>query len=283
MKKSILSFILFMIFINMNSQTYTAGTAYSQYHDINPDQQMHYVYFPLTHQIYDLNVFGDTTKEIEFVADGSSSPGGSSAYINIKSLDPHVFILMGRLDSVYDSTSTSWLVTNVAKPLHMGEVINSPSANWVSGMLYLTDNSASFGWSKHVNDFVASGDIYIGLKYQSGSTTTYGWLRVAFPAADSAFVKDFAFPGAVGIEENAIEKMKVYPNPVTHVINIENGNRDIQRIELMNLTGDLLDLKYDTYSSIIQLNLNDDIPPGCYFLKCYSEKNIMVKQIIKVE
>src|SRR6476620_2188715 len=98
--------------------------------------------------------------------------------------------MMGRLDSVYAPGSSSWVVTKIAKPLSAGDQVNAGAAMWDNSMLYLTDHSGHNGGNKNVNDWVA-GDKYLALKYQSGATITYGWLRVQCPSEDSCYVKDF--------------------------------------------------------------------------------------------
>src|ERR1051325_5035768 len=135
MKQILLIACLYCLFQNANGQTYSAGNHLDYYTNLNPDTLMHYTLFPYVHQIYDVAVF-PPSPGVEFIADGSTSSGGTSAYINIHSLDAHVYVSVLRLDSVYDTTSSSWLVTTVAKPLNAGDTINTSGTVWDNGLLY---------------------------------------------------------------------------------------------------------------------------------------------------
>jgi hypothetical protein len=264
------------------SQTFTAGTMYPQYTDINPDQLMYYVYFPYIHLDYNIDMFSPAGDEIQVTSDGASSSGGSSAYINIKCLSPDVYVSMGRLDSVYDSTSTSWLVTKVAKPLNAGDPINSSGAVWVNAMQYISDHSASFGWMKDVNDWIG-GDKYVGVKYMGTAGTWYGWIRLQCFKKDSCYVKDFssAMTG-VGVGEIAGEQMTVYPNPVKDAIYLDKTDAaafDVNKLRLTDLAG--REIKFNTEIAVDRVKLvTAELADGCYLLNYTDERSSWSRKII---
>ena len=191
MKKLLLPILLGSYF-NVNSQVYNAGTAFSVYNDINPDTLINYS-FPYTNETYGISVFGNSSNDIELTAHGAASSGGSDAYIKVTSLNPNVYVLFGRWDSVqYMSAPYNWNVTKVAKPLNQNDPINTNGAIWKNDTLYLTDHSGHSGGNKNVNDWIG-GNKYLGIKYQNGSIIKYGWIRLQCTAEDSCYVKDFSY------------------------------------------------------------------------------------------
>jgi hypothetical protein len=280
-KKLLLLFFGYCFCQNVSGQAYNAGTIFFNHTDINPDSLMHYVFFPYTHQVVDLTVFGNNP-EIEFVADGSSSPGGTSAYINIRSLDTNVFISFGRLDSVYDSTSSSWLVTKVAKVLNAGDLINSQGAVWDNSMLYISDHSGSFGWTKDVNDWIGA-DRYIGLKYDDGNIVAYGWIKVGCVHEDSCYVREFSSTPIVlgGVAEAANNKMLLYPNPFRSFFTISfDPLIPIDEINIYDITGSCILKKKCTNRLAEEIDLTDQ-EAGIYLLQVTYKEGTRYQKIIK--
>jgi hypothetical protein len=278
MKRAILFLFLSSIPYFGKCQVYTAGSALPVYVNINPDTVMHYVYFPYTTQIYDLNVFGNL--KMEFMAKGSSSSGGSIALINVKPLDPHVFISFGRLDSIFDSTSTSWLVTKVAKPLLQGDPINDPTAVWDNTLQYLTDKSASFGWTKNVTDWVG-GDKYLGLKYQNGNATGYGWIRVQCPDADSCYIKDVSYATfTTGLKELDKDKLAIFPNPTQTKFTVSvDPFLKVEELCVYNINGKCVWRNKSTSSNQVVDLANQ--PNGVYFLQLRTLNGFLTHKIVK--
>jgi hypothetical protein len=251
-----------------NSQSYNAGTPLTTYVDIVPDSLLNYVVAPYTHETYSLNIFGDQLNDIELVAHGAVSSGGSGAYISIKSLNPNVYISFGRFDSVFVPATSNYYVTKVAKPLAGGEQINASSASWDNSTLYLTDQSGSGGGNKNVTDFVG-GDKYLGLKFQNGGSADYAWIRVQCTSEDSCYVKDFSSTSTLaGIKEIKSSKLSFYPNPFKDHIqlkHIDHGAIDITNIKLLNVCGAEVNVSYETKGDDLRINTGE-LANGCYFL-----------------
>lgn len=277
MKKLILLPSLILASFQVNAQSINAGTHLSMYSDIVPDSLMNYTVAPYTNEVYGLNLFGSAANDIEFTAHGAVSSSGSSAYISITSLDPNVFISEGRLDSVFTISSSTWNVTKIAKPLTMGQQINTSGAVWDNTTLYLTDHSGSGGGNKDVNDFIG-GDKYIVLKYQSGSTTTYGWIRVGCVSEDSCYIKEYSSgSSSVGISENVKTSFSVYPNPSNGVFTLKGSNLnavDQQSITLKNICGEAVKFSMEEGSSSLIFTMDPALPNGYYFLQ-YSENGVL--------
>lgn len=284
MKKLLLFPFLIGSSLSVSSQILNAGDMFPEYQDINPDTLLNYVVVPFTNEVYSLDLFGDSNNDIQFTARGSISSGGSDAFISVASLDPNVYIRMGRLDSVYAPGTSSWVVTRIAEPLGTGQQINTASAAWDNTTLYLTDHTGHDGANKNVNDWVG-GDRFMGLKYQGGSTVYYAWLRINCPSEDSCYLKDYAVAGTVGIEEKAKVEAAVYPNPLNdhfYLKNIDPGTFDITKLKLKDLFAKEVKFSCEIKGNNIKIDPDPALPNGCYVLE-YSSGNIsFAKKLIKI-
>jgi hypothetical protein len=279
MKRILLIALAYSLFFNANGQFYNAGTPFQYYFDINPDTLLHYTLFPYTHQLYDLGIFSPSAG-VRFVADGAVSSGGTSAYISVRALDANIYLSVGRLDSVFDSTSTSWLVTTVAKPLNAGEPINAAGTVWDNSLLYISDHSASFGWAKNINDWIGS-DKYLGLKYDDGSTVYYGWIRLQCVSEDSCYVKEYSYSSSVaGIAETETGNVLIFPNPVTSKFTVYfNGNFSVEAMEVYDMTGKCI-LKRSPINAKEEIDISAE-PAGIYFLQARAKNAALSLKIIK--
>jgi hypothetical protein len=275
MKKLILIPSLIFLSSQLNAQV-NAGTMLSSYTDINPDSLMNYTVAPYTHETYGLNIFGDAAADIEFTAHGAVSSGGSAAYISVISLNPDVSLRFGRLDSVYSPGSSSWIITDIAKPLNAGEQINSSAATWETTQLYLTDHSGSGGGNKNVNDWIGA-DKYLGMKYENG------WVRIQCPTEDACYVKDFSSGNtSVGITEIAETGVFVFPNPAREKVTLTFANvvPEAASFKLYDLYSRQLDISLDRTAHSVILGTSE-LAPGCYVL-CYElEGKLYSKRIMK--
>ncbi|KGL59105.1 T9SS type A sorting domain-containing protein [Polaribacter sp. Hel1_85] len=73
---------------------------------------------------------------------------------------------------------------------------------------------------------------------------------------------------------------KIYPNPVLDNLNFTiNNNLNIEKVEIIGITGKLIKVSHLINNSISTQNLKN----GIYFVKIYSDKGITTKKIIKSE
>ncbi|GGF01283.1 hypothetical protein GCM10011518_08410 [Flavobacterium limi] len=77
-------------------------------------------------------------------------------------------------------------------------------------------------------------------------------------------------------EEAASAKLTLYPNPVLSELNIDS-DKAIQKVEVYNLTGALVNAQQGNNNSIDMSNLAN----GSYLVKVYTETNVTAKIIIK--
>jgi hypothetical protein len=285
MKNLILSFLL-GAFLKTGAQIYNAGTMFSIYYDITPDTLLNYVSTPYTNETFSLNLFGDASNDIELSAHGAVSSGGSSDYLRVRSLNPNVFIMFGRWDSVFVIADSNWDITKVAKPLNYGDPINPLNAVWESSTLYLTDHSGHGGGNKNVNDWIG-GDKYLALKYTGQSPPNYGWLRVRCTTEDSCYVKDLSHTPvttgtiATGISETSPSETMVWPNPSTGIFylkNIDISSFDESRLRLTDLIGRNVEFAFEVKEGDIKIEISS--ARGCYFLHYFSEGSRLTKKLI---
>ncbi|MAL59609.1 MAG: hypothetical protein CMC14_06140 [Flavobacteriaceae bacterium] len=80
----------------------------------------------------------------------------------------------------------------------------------------------------------------------------------------------------LSVEENAINIVKLYPNPVKEVLNIDSSNV-IKRITIYNVLGVKLKEITQNFSEISLLGM----PAGLLFMEIESEKGTVIQKVIK--
>ncbi len=283
--KKILLFITFLsLYCCLKSQTHNAGTMFSGYYDVIPDSLINYQLTPYTSESFGVDLFDDPSRDIEFRARGSVNSGGSSAFIKVASLNPNVYILVGRSDSVYVPANSNWNVTKIAKPLNANDPINPAWAWWSQDTLYMTDHSGYGGGNKNVNDWIG-GDKYVGLKYQNGPLITYGWIRVQCKKEDSCYVKDLSHtPVGAGIKVLSATKASIYPNPIQtgfYLKDIDMSSFNTSKLKITDLLGKDVKCYCEVSGNAVRIELDKNTPNGCYFLRYDSEEGKFTKKIVK--
>jgi len=88
------------------------------------------------------------------------------------------------------------------------------------------------------------------------------------------------FENNVGIEElrMANGELKIYPNPTTGELKIENGELKIESVEISDTYGkNIFNFQFSTFNSIDISHL----PAGIYFVKIRTEAGEVVKKVVK--
>jgi Leucine-rich repeat (LRR) protein len=98
--------------------------------------------------------------------------------------------------------------------------------------------------------------------------------------AQSSFSTSCPTPCAVGIKENNLSNLSLYPNPTTGKFTIDFGEikTDINATLTNSLGQVILFLQFESTDFI---NLNIESPTGIYFLKLESDGEVITKKIIK--
>lgn len=81
----------------------------------------------------------------------------------------------------------------------------------------------------------------------------------------------------LGVEENELSGVSIYPNPANEIIYIENENTLINRVEVLNLTGVSV-LQYNG-KEISSIDINP-LPKGIYFIIMFSDEKLVYKSKI---
>jgi hypothetical protein len=91
-------------------------------------------------------------------------------------------------------------------------------------------------------------------------------------------VFSFTVEGILGVTEQTIEGLVVYPNPATNQLTVEAANV-ISSVEIMNVLGQTMISETST-SNKLQINISS-LSTGNYFVRITSENNSNVMQILK--
>jgi hypothetical protein len=84
-------------------------------------------------------------------------------------------------------------------------------------------------------------------------------------------------------EQQGLNNFKIYPNPVTDFLNIDNTSHQIQKVQLYDICGSFLrSEESDTYSKEALKIKMYDLPSGIYLLKAKIDNNVLTKKIIKL-
>jgi hypothetical protein len=89
------------------------------------------------------------------------------------------------------------------------------------------------------------------------------------------FVKD------VGIDENTLAKISVYPNPTTGELRIENYELRIERVEIFDIYGrkhECTNARKHEKENLIDIS---KLPSGIYFLRIMTEQGEVVRKVLK--
>jgi hypothetical protein len=238
LKKHFIYILLsFIVCKAANAQVYKAGTIYSNYYDIAPDTLLNYSLAGshVDDESYYIDVNGDLISDLRLRALAVGGPWIAWGYIRIIALNSNVLIRLGRLDATGN---------NVALPLGINDSINSKVAIWDTTLMMISLRNQNMSGTFQILDWYTNNDQYIGIKYQAPSDTIFGWIRVDTyqPSSYSAncFIKDYSFQSIyAGIKEHKINKIKIFPNPVSNIMNLtdEKNNFQNSEIEIANYFG----------------------------------------------
>jgi len=84
----------------------------------------------------------------------------------------------------------------------------------------------------------------------------------------------------VGITENSILQIEVYPNPTTGKLKIENGELKIENVEIFDIYGKNLTPHTSYLSPHTSLDISN-FPAGIYFIKIQTSVGEVVKKVVK--
>jgi len=86
----------------------------------------------------------------------------------------------------------------------------------------------------------------------------------------------------VGITELANEQVKVYPNPITKELNVDNGQLMIKNIEIYDVNGKKQKVENIKQKAEGKIEIDiSHLPDGIYFVKMDTESGEVVRKIVK--
>jgi hypothetical protein len=176
-------------------------------------------------------------------------------------------------------------------PLVVGSTIGpaNPSLRVDDGLPSFTFNGSD------PNAFIGAGDVFIGVQFALGGSTTdlnYGWIRVAMPAAGTIIVKDYAYEatpntaieaGNMGVatEPDALAEgyrfSPIAPNPTsgTSTFEVAVGQAEAVRVEAFDALGRSVSVLHDGLIAAGQtrrLSLDASaLPAGVYVVRVTGE------------
>lgn len=191
----------------------------------------------------------------------------------------------------FENDSTGW--TYLGERFILNPTPNGPSFTGIPMDIYLNSGStqafyiALYDNSGHFNYCHGGGtvgDVFISdanIQIKTGTGKGIG-----------LFVNDNYTPrnlnGSFGYclslastEDLSNTEINVYPNPFADYIQVKTEEKEIQRIEILDISGKSLTSKYINASiGIIEFDLTS-LTKGMYILKAYSNTSVLSKKIIK--
>jgi hypothetical protein len=279
--KNILFILICIIgFSSIRSQNkILAGNTLSYYSDINPDTLINYVsnYPYNSSESYFIDMNGDLVNDLKIYAYWGATMVMASMGITITALNSSSMILFGRREAVYNTYMQYWMVDSVAKPLILGDTINTDSAVW-SSKLFLTGSYSMTGSGISVTDFVGSSDLYVGIKF-TASDTVFGWIRVNCPSSNKCYLKDFSASSELTtIKKSVANDFFIFPNPASNKIQIASSTQKIKEIGITDLNG--IKIKSFPFMKIEKEIDVSDLEAGIYFLSIFTDNGLLTKKII---
>ncbi|MGB1317350.1 MAG: T9SS type A sorting domain-containing protein, partial [Flavobacteriales bacterium] len=115
---------------------------------------------------------------------------------------------------------------------------------------------------------------------QSFTATANGNYAVVVTDGNCSETSDCVNVMTVGVEDNVLEELSFFPNPVLDVLNVDlSGTEETVSFEIVSISGKVV--YNQTHSSEqVRIDLND-LSAGMYILNVRSEKESLSKRIIK--
>lgn len=169
--------------------------------------------------------------------------------------------------SLLGTMGAGWYNSNRTVATAGNDCYNCPGGQWTGTNTTLTT------YSYPLNAFNTESNIIFRIVFHSDEGVNQL----------GANVDDFVINGTLSAE-NAFEmnQIEVYPNPSNGLFNISNGTTPITKIEVYDLTGKLI-LNQNILNSnntLTSFDLSNAVE-GVYFVKLSSDKNSIVKRILK--
>jgi hypothetical protein len=146
-----------------------------------------------------------------------------------------------------------------------------------------TDNVAVMSYNIYQNGALIKEKVYAA---KTGNTYSVKDLKDSFYSFAVETVDNFGNVSATkslvavkvdvaAVNDLSLSKLAVYPNPAVSELNIKGVN-NISRVEVIGLTGNILKI----HNSGSTINVAD-LSKGAYFLKVYTDKEVLTTRFLK--
>ena len=256
-----MALVSFFIYKEAKSQYAIAGYHGNVFIDIAPD-----VYLPVPapssggSNFYNIDVNQDGVDDIQFKAASGHTAMDFTAYRQVYALNSNVSLAFSGKHSTGTCANNPILILSI---FNFGDTIKNDS--------FVTSGYLSYVYTNYGN-CNSSGGVdtgrYIGIKYQSGITVSYGWVKLKSDTANGFLIREFSLgTPMVGIEPNTNKEnyFSVYPNPSANAISLNISgvtNYQNSNISIQNTLGETV--KKIPFSKDIDIS---DLAEGCYFLQ----------------
>ena len=286
MKKFLYIFFFFLFINQVKSQYSIAGTHGAIYVNIIPDTLLNPQ--PNDTEAYFIDINQDGINDIKIEAGfwlHSQQQGDYVNDIKISSLDSFTSFSFGKIDSLYFTNSVcnanhQLYTTTVLKVYNTGDTILN--GNYISsGYLAYYSAFGQCGFYFGSAEWQNKGDVFFGVKYQTASDTSFGWVKVNVTGYSTVLIEEFSLGSPLsGVNSLAdiSNSISIYPNPSLGIFTLSSSKK-ILSIEISDVLGNII------FKSVIK-NLQPEInissqSKGIYFVKVTDDKgNFGVKKII---
>jgi hypothetical protein len=192
------------------------------------------------------------------------------------------------VDNYGDIYSTGY--TAYSSDFNPGAGVNNIPANSSNDVvLYKLKSDGSYGWAYAIgatnidqgnalaldneNNFYCTGYFTMEVDFDPSANN---YSMVADGVGSDAFIVKYSLDDTyLGIDDDPISEMKIYPNPTTSDFTLDLGNY-YQSIELTitNISGEIIEQK--AFQSTSKIVSNIEGVPGCYFVKIKTNDDTVV-------
>jgi hypothetical protein len=263
------------------------ATASVVYHDVNPDVTK--TQTTLGQSSYAIDMDNDGTIDFTLIANKFSTTKS-----NVPITGTGVTILPAVGNAVdYKVIGSGTNAISYALALNVNDNINN-TVNWYvrgngtsSTGLALAGTVSAMGATQNVGQFHNTTNKYIGVKFTTGASTYYGWIRVDVGNYNTFTVKDWAYQNtpdtAIQAGQGTPTGVSTYLGSVTTIIATNNlieaafANSIVGNIQIVNLSGAVV--------KAVEMNGNDctidmsGMPTGIYNVIVTANEGVLAKKV----
>lgn len=230
---------------------------------------------------FDASATSNATQYFWDFGDGNNGTGVNPS--NTYGVSQNYTVILYAINACGDTVSDTQTVALCVDPVASWTyTIISSGGN---GMLVQFDGTASIGNSYFWN--FGDGNTATGTNFPTHTYLTPGlFYRVTLIVGNACGDTDTLSYrlNSIGLEENQLDDLSVYPNPTSDVLNIESDMSfgQVERVEVYHISGQKV-LETDPANQtgdVIQLSIPDNTAPGTYLLRVYYPSGVAIRRFI---